>query len=113
VPEYQHWLKHKDKHGGVSSASFLWTTLVIIDDKQAAVKTSGRPTMAMADKLCGYGNVVLCQGYARGLRWNRKLLHQELSTKVSATELREVQEVEVRRQLRRALEELGRLVEHF
>jgi hypothetical protein len=112
VPKYQHWLNHEDKHSGVSSVSFLWMTLVIIHDEQAAVKTSGRPTIVMADKLCGYGNVVLCQGYARGLGWNRKLLHQELSTKVSAAELREIQEVEVRRQLRRALEELGRLVEH-
>lgn len=121
VPEYQHWLKHKDKHGGISSVSVLGMTLIVIHDKQAAhdlleqaaVKTSGRPTMVMANELCGYGNIVLCQSYTRDFRRNRKFLHQELGTKVSAAQFHEIQEVEVSRQLVRALEEPESLVEHF
>lgn len=121
VPEYQHWLKHKDTHGGVSSVSIMGMTLIIIHDKQAAhdlldqaaAKTSGRPTMVMANKLCGYGNIPLCQGYTREFVRNRKFLHQELGTKVSAAQFRGIQEEEVGRQLVRVLEEPESLVKQF
>ncbi|KAK1144879.1 hypothetical protein N8T08_004892 [Aspergillus melleus] len=76
-------------------------------------KTSGRPTMFKANKLCGYESIVLCQGYNPTFRRYRKFLHQELGTKVSAAEFRGVQEIEVRRQLVRALNEPGKWLEHF
>ncbi|KAM0351724.1 hypothetical protein ACHAPU_002236 [Fusarium lateritium] len=71
VPEYQHWLQHKDLYRPVSSVTLLGTTLVIIHDKKAAqdllekasIKTSGRPSITFANKLCGYERIVLCQGY--------------------------------------------------
>lgn len=80
-------------------------TLVIIHDKKAAhelleqtsSKTSGRPTMVMANKLCGYESIVACQGYTSMFRRYRKFLHQTLRTKVSAAQFRDIQEVEVNR----------------
>ncbi|KAI9041395.1 cytochrome P450 [Aspergillus affinis] len=121
IPEYQHWLKHKDLYGGISSVTVMGMTLIIIHDKKAAhelleqtsSKTSGRPTMIMANKLCGYESIVVCQDYNPTFRRYRKLLHRELGTKVAASEFRGVQEIGVSRQLVRALNEPGKWLEHF
>ncbi|KAL4866732.1 hypothetical protein BDV12DRAFT_172550 [Aspergillus spectabilis] len=121
APEYLHWLKHKDLYGGISSVTVMGMTLVIIHDKtiandllrQTSSKTSGRPTMVMANKLCGYENIILCQGYNPTFLRARKLLHRELGTIASAAEFRSAQEVEVNRQLVRALNEPERWIEHL
>ena len=121
TPEYQHWLKHKDLYGGISSVTVLGMTLVIVHDKKAAHelleqtanKTSGRPSMVMANKLCGYESIVLCQGYNPTFRRCRRYLHQELGTKVSAARFQDAQEVEVNMQLARTLKRPGKWLEHF
>lgn len=53
VPEYQHWLEHKDRYGPLSSVTVLGQTMIIIHDKDVAFellekranRTSGRPHM--------------------------------------------------------------------
>ncbi|RDW93644.1 cytochrome P450 [Aspergillus mulundensis] len=119
--EHKHWLAHKDLYGGLSSVSVLGTTMVIIHDREIAhslldqlsAKTSGRPSMVMAGKLCGYEKIVLCQGYDASFRRNRRFLHRELGTKVSAAQFQAVQEVEVNRLLVRALNEPEAWLEHL
>jgi cytochrome P450 len=119
--EYEHWLRHKKLYGGISSVSVMGMTLVIIHDRDAArdlleqgsSKTSGRPKMVMANKLCGYENVILCQDYNPTFRRARKFLHRALGSKGSAAEFRGVQEAGVHRQLVRALKEPERWLEHF
>lgn len=121
TPEYQHWLKHKNLYGGISSVTVMGMTLVIIHDKKAArelleqtsSKTSGRPTMVMANKLCGYESVVVCHGYTPTFRRYRRYLHQELGTKVSAAQFCDAQRIEVNRQLLRSLKEPEKWLEHF
>ncbi|TDZ13611.1 Multifunctional cytochrome P450 monooxygenase [Colletotrichum spinosum] len=121
TPEHLHWLKHKDLYGPISSVTVMGMTLVIVHDKelahelldQHAGKTSGRPSMVMANKLCGYESIVLCQGYNPMFRRYRKFLHQELGTVASAGQFRGVQEKEVNRQLVRALKEPGRWLSHY
>ncbi|KAF9885356.1 hypothetical protein FE257_012973 [Aspergillus nanangensis] len=121
TPEYKHWIDHKDRYGGVSSVTVFGMTLVILHDKKAvhelleqrSSRTSGRPTMVMANKLCGYESIVLCQNYNSTFRHCRKLLHQELGTKVSAAEFCSAQEIEVNRQLVRALNQPEKWLEHF
>lgn len=121
TPEYQHWLHHKDLYGGISSVTVMGMTLVILHDKTAAhalleqnaSKTSGRPEMVMANKLCGYESIVLCQGYTSTFRRYRRYLHQELGTMVSAAQFHDAQEIEVNRQLVRALNEPGKWIQHF
>jgi hypothetical protein len=121
VPEFEHWLKHKDLYGPISSVTVLGMTIVLVHDRQAvhdlldkaASKTSGRPSMMMAGKLCGYESIVLCQGYTPTFRRCRKLLHQELGTKASAAQFRVVQEEQTKRQLVRALNEPSKWLEHF
>jgi len=119
-PEYEHWMAHKALYGGISSVTVMGMTLVIIHDKRlahellekTAAKTSGRPTMVMANKLCGYESIVLCQDSNPTFRRCRKYLHQELGTTVSAAQFRDVQEMETGRHLVRALKEPKRWLEH-
>lgn len=90
----------------------MGTTLVLIHNEaivsdlleKVSIKTSGRPTMTMANKLCGYEAIALCQSYTPMFRRYRKLLHQELGTKVSAAQFRDKQDIEVKRQLVRTLD---------
>lgn len=118
--EYEHWMAHKDLYGGISSVTVMGMTLILVHNKEMAhelletmaSKTSGRPTMVMANKLCGYESIVVCQGYTPKFRRYRKYLHQELGTKVSAARFHDTQEIEVGRQLVRALREPGKWLNH-
>lgn len=119
--EYEHWLEHKDKYGPISSVTVMGMTLIMIHDQQMAHdlldqmagKTSGRPEMIMANKLCGYESIVVCQGYTPTFRRYRKYLHQELGTKVSAAQFLGVQEAEMNRQLVRGLREPEKWISHL
>ncbi|KAM0321851.1 hypothetical protein ACHAQA_009856 [Verticillium albo-atrum] len=121
VPEFEHWLKHKDLYGPMSSVTILGTTLVLIHDKrmahelleQTASKTSGRPTMMFASEMCGYNKTVIFQGYTTTFRRYRKFLHRELGTKATAAQFQDVQEVEMNRQLVRGLNEPEKWLHHF
>ncbi|KAK3291639.1 cytochrome P450 [Chaetomium fimeti] len=121
MPEYQHWLTHKDLYGGISSVTIMGMTLVLIHDKEMAhelldkmaSKTSGRPSTVMANKLCGYESIVVAQGYTPTLRRCRKYMHQEFGTTVSAARFRDTQEIEIGRQLVRTLKEPGKWLDHY
>lgn len=121
VPEYLHWMKHKDVYGPISSVTVLGMTLVLIHDQHVAhhllekiaSKTSGRPDNIFANELCGYRSIILCQGYTPTFRHSRKLLHQELGTVSSAAKFRKQQEVEVNKQLVQALHRPRELIDHF
>jgi hypothetical protein len=121
VPEHLHWLKHKDIYGPISSVTVLGMTLVLVHDRDVArdllerlaSKTSGRPSMVMANKLCGYEAITICQSYTPTFRRYRKFLHQELGTKISSAQFRKLQEDEVKRQLVRALRDPQGWLEHY
>ncbi|OAA36482.1 Cytochrome P450 [Metarhizium rileyi] len=122
VPEFQHWLKHKDAYGPISSVSILGQTLVILHDKQAARDLlekrskvcSGRPRTEFGGNLCGYGNWVVMQQNDDVLRRCRKLMHQRLGTKqLVAADFSRIQEEEVHRFLFRMLNNPETLVKHL
>lgn len=69
--------------------------------------------MTMANELCGYKRIVLCQGYTPDFKQSRKFLHRELGTSVSAAQFRDAQESEVKRLLVRTLREPEKWVEGF
>lgn len=56
MPEFQHWYKHKDRYGPVSSVTVLGQTIVLIHSKTVAFELmekranahSGRPSMKFA-----------------------------------------------------------------
>lgn len=122
VPEFQHWLKHKDAYGPVSSVSVLGLTIVLLHDKQAArallekqsKACSGRPSTLFGGKLCGYGKWIVMQQNDDNLRRSRKLMHQQLGTKsLVAAEFSKIQEAEVHRFLYRMLKNPDTLVQHL
>ncbi|VTT78182.1 unnamed protein product [Fusarium fujikuroi] len=121
VPEYKHWLRHKDLYGPISSVTVLGMILVIIHDKEAAhdllekssLKTSGRPDMTFVNKMCGYSSWMITKGYTSVFRKHRKLIHQELGSKSRVSRFHDVQETEVNRQLVRALKEPNKWLEHL
>lgn len=59
IPEFQHWLQHKERYGPLSSVTVLGQTLVIIHDKDVAFelmekrasKYSGRPNMKFSSEM--------------------------------------------------------------
>jgi hypothetical protein len=119
--EHEHWLKHKDLYGPISSVTIMGKTLIIIHDAKithdllelASIKTSGRPTSVFANQMCGYGNVIPSQGYTGTFRYMRKLLHRELGTRTLSDRFQHLQEAEVNYQLVRTLNQPEKALEHY
>lgn len=118
VPEYQHWLPHKDAYGPISSVSFLGQTLILLHDRDAAFELlerrvcSSRPAMTFCN-MCGYEEFVANQSYSERFIKHRRFIHQSLGTRRLVEQFHPVQRVEVGRLLVRALEEPGKLMKHF
>lgn len=59
IPEWQHWIKHRDLYGPISSVTALGTTIVLIHDRDMAIellekksaKYSARPVMIFANEM--------------------------------------------------------------
>ncbi|KAF7553348.1 hypothetical protein G7Z17_g3701 [Cylindrodendrum hubeiense] len=121
VPEFQHWLKHKETYGSISSITVMGQTLVIIHDRQAvhdlmekkSSKTSARPKTEFASKLCGMGEFLTMQQYDSKFRRGRGFMHQEFGTRVAASRFGDLQEEEVGRFLLRVLSEPENVIEHI
>ncbi|KAM4056370.1 cytochrome p450 [Hirsutella rhossiliensis] len=121
IPEFRHWLRHKECYGPISSVTVMGHTLVIIHDREAAhhllekntIRTSARPAISYAIQSCGFNNLVpLLQNDAYH-RKARKALHQQLGTKPAVARYCGIQDVEARRLLLRALKQPNDLFKHF
>ncbi|KAK2000491.1 cytochrome P450 [Colletotrichum falcatum] len=118
--EYQHWVKFKDAYGPLSSVTVAGQTLVLVHDEEAvfhllersSLKTSNRPTQPFAIDHCGFGSFLPVLQYGSRFRHHRKLVHQVIGTKKSASEFRHVQDVESRRFLLRILNTPENLMTH-
>lgn len=122
IPEHEHWAKHAPLYGPISSVTLAGSTLILVHDRHLAHdlldrnarRTSGRPEMVMANKLCGFESIVVCQTYDNStFRRYRRLMQQELGTKTTAARFAGVQEAEIARQLVRVLKEPGKLDDHY
>lgn len=121
MPEYQHWLRHKDDYGPISSVTVLGNTIVIIHDKASAhellvkqsAKTSSRPHMEFGLNLCDYKNLFALSPSNDCHRRRRKLVYQHFGTRAMASQYSHVQEMEARRLLLRVLDEPDGLVQHI
>lgn len=120
VPEYRHWLKHKDAFGLISSVNVLGQPIVLIHDKGAAFDllekksrvSSNRPTTEFSS-LCGYGDYVANMSYNDNFKRQRRLIHQSLGTKKMVEKFYPVQREEAGGLLIRALQEPEKLIQHF
>ncbi|OAQ99298.1 hypothetical protein LLEC1_00731 [Akanthomyces lecanii] len=105
-PEFQHWLKHKDQYGPISSVTVLGQAVIILHDRQAAMdildktatKSSGRPGFAFA-AMCGFNKWITFMQHDSTWREQRKAVHQQLGTKKTASQFNDVQDLETRRLL--------------
>lgn len=121
IPEFQHWINHKDTYGPISSVTIMGLTLIIIHDKEAAyeilerksVKTSARPRMEFAHNMCGFDEFLMSQQYDDNFRDRRKIIHNQLGSQTRVSQYNDLQDVEVRRFLLRLLEEPGNLFQHL
>lgn len=101
IPEFQHWFKHKDLYGPISSITMMGLPLIIFHDKEAALavlgkkaqKTSGRPQLNFA-KLSGFENFLITHQYDSKYRKHRKMVHQEIGTKGLSANFQPIQEKE-------------------
>ncbi|KAL8721665.1 MAG: hypothetical protein Q9225_001714 [Loekoesia sp. 1 TL-2023] len=101
VPEFQHWFKHKDTYGPISSITVMGLPLVIFHDKDAAhavmgkkaQKTSARPQLNFAT-LCGFENFLITHQYDDKYRKHRRMVHQEIGTKGLSAGFQPIQEKE-------------------
>lgn len=104
VPEYKHWLKHKDAFGPISSVSVMGQPLIIFHDREAAnaimgkkaQKTSARPQLNFA-QLCGFENFLITHQYDDKYRKHRKMVHQEIGTTRLSAVFQPIQEKEALR----------------
>ncbi|VUC20426.1 unnamed protein product [Clonostachys rosea] len=121
IPEYQHWIKHKDTYGPISSVTVLGKSMIILHDREAvqellekkSLKTSSRPWLEFASRLCDFGRFTTLQPYNDTLRRHRKFMHQQLGTKTLVAQYNHTQETETGRLLLRLLDDPQNLIQHL
>jgi hypothetical protein len=119
--EWEHWLKHKDLYGPISSVSIMGSTIVLVHDIDIANelldkrgnKYSSRPWMTFASELCGFGRgtAMLPQGHRN--RAHRKYLHASVGTRTGLAKHAVVQQVEAHRFLLRTVNQPSHLFDHI
>ncbi|KAL6793714.1 cytochrome P450 [Trichoderma sp. SZMC 28013] len=118
-PEFEYWLTLKEKYGLISSTTILGQTQIFIHDQEAitelleksSLKTASRPQMNFLD-LCGYNRWVSIMPYNNQHRFFRKIIHQQLGTKLLSNQYIDIQDVESKRFLLRALMDPTHLFRH-
>ena len=139
--DYQHWLKHKDRYGPLSSVTVLGQTIVIIHDKDTAYELmekrgnifSGRPTAKFACEMyvsdlhqflvarglrygyrIGWKHVLGCLPYDNTFKRYRRYFHQHLGSQAAVSKMYTLQEAVVGRFLWRINRDGGEnLVKHL
>lgn len=121
VPEHEHWIKHKDLYGPISSISVLGHTIIVLHDRDLAEEllektsllTSERPTTEMIFKIREGSPLMPFINYNWMFRYHRKLFHQQIGTNKLVERFRDTQEKETGIFLTRTLEEPDRILEHI
>src|SRR5215469_10621363 len=121
VQEWQHWLKHKDLYGPISSVTIFGLTMVIINDVQVATEilekrsslNSSRLRLVFANEMVGMGDFLVGLTPSNRLRAQRKAVHSVIGTKGAVAQFDSMQDIEVRRFLLRVLEKPKDLFQHI
>ncbi|KAI1348904.1 cytochrome protein [Xylaria sp. FL0043] len=118
--ECEHWVKHKDTYGPISSITALGQTIVILHSPQLASelfekrssKYSSRASFVFADMI-GFTETLPLMPYNSTYRARRKLTHMLMGTKTIIAPYLALQDVEVHRFLFRTLREPDSLLKHI
>ena len=103
--EWQHWLKHKEVYGPISSVTVFGQTLVIINDFRMAIELmekrsalhSSRPPMVFCNDMVGWEYGFAMLAYSDRLRTYRKNAHGVIGSKWVISQFHDLQDVEARR----------------
>ncbi|GKZ23616.1 hypothetical protein AbraIFM66951_009891 [Aspergillus brasiliensis] len=118
--DWQHWLKHKDRYGPISSLSVMGQTIIVLNDARLAVELlesrssihSSRPQQHFAE-MAGWNNILAAVKQPQRIRATRKNLHREIGSNNSVARFNEIQMVEVGRFLLRVLDAPDKLMQHI
>ncbi|TRX94103.1 hypothetical protein FHL15_004871 [Xylaria flabelliformis] len=121
VREWEHWLKHKDLYGPISSVTALGTTIILVHSHEIAselfekrsAKYSSRTRLVFGGEMVGWGNLTGLLKYDRHFRAQRKAVHSIMGTPSLSSTYLPLQEAEVHRFLLRVLEKPEDLVQHI
>ncbi|GKZ23594.1 hypothetical protein AbraIFM66951_009867 [Aspergillus brasiliensis] len=119
--EWEHWLKHKELYGPISSVTTPGNTLIIINDAKVAIDLlerrsahySSRPRMVFGAELSGWERTVTMKRNPVHVRGQRRRIHQFLGSANALTPFYSQQNIEARWFLLRVLESPERLVDHI
>jgi cytochrome P450 len=115
APEFQHWLKHKDVYGPISSITVLGQTMILIHDRKLAHELlveranihSGRPKLKFGFEMVGWNQTMAGQQCNSTFKLYRKYTHQQLGSRASVERYNKVQETAVGRFLWRVKQDNG------
>lgn len=121
VPEFQHWLKHKDLYGPISSVSAMGAIIVFVHDQtiasslleKKAAKTSQRPELCFVNELCGFDMFLGSNKDAETTIRRHKILVRHMGDKARVQQLSSAVEAEVDRLLLKLLKEPTGLTKHL
>ncbi|KAL3490239.1 cytochrome P450 [Aspergillus germanicus] len=119
--DWVHWGKFKDLYGPISSITVFGQTIVILNDSRIAFDLlekrsniySSRPKMVFGGEMVGWEHTLAMQTYSDTFRAYRKAMHCVLGTKNAISQFDDLQDVEIRRFLLRALDKPGDLLQHI
>ncbi|RYP52908.1 hypothetical protein DL768_002004 [Monosporascus sp. mg162] len=118
--EWEHWIKHKDLYGPISSVTAFGTTIIILHDAKFAVELlerrgnihSSRPRMIFGNEMCGWEHFLASQPYGNRLRAFRQNFYKFMGTRATLSGFHPLQELEAHRFLLRVLRAPDRLLQH-
>ncbi|GES60447.1 cytochrome P450 [Aspergillus terreus] len=121
VKDWEHWLRHKDLYGPISSVTVLGQTIVVVNDAELAVDllekqsaaTASRPRLVFASEMAGYGLSLPMQTDLQMTRAYRKAMHHVIGSTKSMADFHPLLEREVRRFLLRTLRTPKELIQHL
>ncbi|KAG5649957.1 hypothetical protein H0H81_001313 [Sphagnurus paluster] len=119
--EWEHWAKHRELYGPISTVNVLSTRVIIINDLQTAIDLletrssiySNRPTFPFAGEIVGWNRQMILSQYDDRFRLMRKYVKAYIGTKSAIAPHRSVQEIETKYFLARVLEDPSSVIENI
>ncbi|KAI1119073.1 putative cytochrome P450 oxidoreductase OrdA-like protein [Nemania sp. NC0429] len=118
--EWEHWLKHKDTYGPISSVTTFGTTFILIHSPELALELLEKRSanysnrqMVELSSFAGFDKIVGFKQYGQTHRFMRKTLHTSIGTQSALTSYLPLHEKEVHRFLFRVLQEPDSLMNHL
>ncbi|OJJ48126.1 hypothetical protein ASPZODRAFT_2123095 [Penicilliopsis zonata CBS 506.65] len=118
---WEHWFKHKDQYGPISSVTTMGQTVIILSKAEVAFELlekrsslySARPEAVFSKELAGWDRTVTMKSSASEVRVHRKYMAHLIGSKKAVANFTLQQDVETRRLLVRLLEHPADLWVHL